>query len=98
MGTSQESGTAQCKDGEMFRTVTTNSSPSLISLTSPFSRNSLNTIRAALSLVSSRIPLNNFDVGETNAAVLIPFCNVKGTPGILFEVRGQLRTHSGEVR
>jgi hypothetical protein len=82
----------------MFRTVTTNSSPSLISLTSPYTRNSLNAIRAALSLVSSRSSPNYFDASETNAAVLIPFCNVKETPGILFEVRGQLRSHSGEVR
>jgi hypothetical protein len=35
---------------------------------------------------------------EPNAAVLIPFCNVDGVPGILLEVRGKLRTHSGEVR
>ena len=33
-----------------------------------------------------------------NAAVLIPLCNVRGAPGILLEVRGKLRTHSGEVR
>jgi|ERR1700722_4186496 len=35
---------------------------------------------------------------EENAAILIPFCNVDGDPGILLEVRGKLRTHSGEVR
>jgi len=33
-----------------------------------------------------------------NAAVLIPFCNVRGVPGVLLEVRGKaLRTHSGEI-
>jgi hypothetical protein len=35
---------------------------------------------------------------DGNAAVLIPFCNVRGVPGILMQVRGKLRTHSGEVR
>ncbi|KAF9531746.1 NUDIX hydrolase domain-like protein [Crepidotus variabilis] len=33
-----------------------------------------------------------------NAAVLIPFCNVDGQPGILLEVRAKgLRSHSGEL-
>jgi len=33
-----------------------------------------------------------------SAAVLIPFCNVGGEPGILLEVRSKsLRTHSGEI-
>ncbi|KZP01618.1 hypothetical protein CALVIDRAFT_532396 [Calocera viscosa TUFC12733] len=32
-----------------------------------------------------------------NAAVLVPLCNVNGRPGILFEVRGKLRSHAGEV-
>jgi nudix motif 8 len=88
----------RCIDDEMFRTLTSNTSPSLISLTSPFTRNSLNVIRTALSVASSKLLPNNFDANETNAAVLIPFCNVNETPGVLLEVRGKLRTHSGEVR
>ncbi|KAF9462932.1 NUDIX hydrolase domain-like protein [Collybia nuda] len=33
-----------------------------------------------------------------NAAVLIPFCNIRGIPSILLEVRSRtLRTHSGEL-
>jgi len=35
---------------------------------------------------------------ETHAAVIIPLCNLNGNPGLLLEVRGKLRTHSGEVR
>ncbi|KZT37954.1 hypothetical protein SISSUDRAFT_986927 [Sistotremastrum suecicum HHB10207 ss-3] len=31
------------------------------------------------------------------AAVLVPLCNVEGKPSILFEVRGNLRSHAGEV-
>ncbi|KZT51934.1 hypothetical protein CALCODRAFT_502918 [Calocera cornea HHB12733] len=37
----------------------------------------------------------NLDVPD--AAVLVPLCNVNGHPGILFEVRGKLRSHAGEV-
>lgn len=77
----------------MFRTATTN-----FSLTSPFTLNSLKTIRQTLSIASSKAAPNIFDANETNAAVLIPFCNVNDTPGVLLEVRGKLRTHSGEVR
>lgn len=32
-----------------------------------------------------------------NAAVLVPLCNVDNRPGLILEVRGKLRTHSGEV-
>jgi hypothetical protein len=39
-----------------------------------------------------------YNPSETHAAVLVPLCNVHDKPGILFEVRGKLRTHSGEVR
>ena len=35
---------------------------------------------------------------ETHAAVLVPLCNLNDNPGLLFEVRGKLRAHSGEVR
>ena len=41
---------------------------------------------------------NRHDASERHAAVLVPFCNVDGKPGVLLEVRGKLRTHSGEVR
>ncbi|KAI0295960.1 NUDIX hydrolase domain-like protein [Russula brevipes] len=34
---------------------------------------------------------------EKHAAVLIPLCNVNNQPGVLLELRGKLRTHSGEV-
>jgi nudix motif 8 len=77
----------------MIRT-TTNKIP----LTSPFTANSLKSIKQILSIASSRAPQNKYDPNEKNAAVLIPFCNVNGTPGILLEVRGKLRAHSGEVR
>ena len=33
-----------------------------------------------------------------DAAVLIPLCNIDSRPSIIYEVRGKLRTHSGEVR
>ena len=51
-----------------------------------------------LSVASSKALPNQFSSNERSAAVLIPFCNVNGTPGILLEVRGKLRAHSGEVR
>lgn len=35
---------------------------------------------------------------DATATVLVPLCNVNGQPGILFQVRGKLRTHSGQVR
>ncbi len=38
------------------------------------------------------------DPKEVHAAVLIPLCNVNDQPGILLELRGKLRTHSGEIR
>jgi hypothetical protein len=38
------------------------------------------------------------DPKEEHAAVLIPLCNVNDQPGILLELRGKLRTHSGEIR
>jgi hypothetical protein len=70
----------------------------MIPLTSPFTANSLKSIKQILSIASLKTSPNVFDSNERNAAVLIPFCNVNGKPGILFEVRGKLRTHSGEVR
>ncbi|KAH9975924.1 NUDIX hydrolase domain-like protein [Lactifluus volemus] len=51
---------------------------------SPLSRSSLNVIRSSLTR-------------KKHAAVLIPLCNVNDKAGILLELRGKLRTHSGEV-
>ena len=68
------------------------------SLTAPFTRKSLHAIRSALSQAYHE-EKHQFDPSERHAAVLVPLCNVKDRPGILFEVRGnKLRTHSGEVR
>ena len=68
-----------------------------LSLTSPFTRSTLNSIRKTLenTYPEQDIP---YDPSEPHAAVLVPFCNVNSRPGILLEVRGKLRTHSGEVR
>ena len=35
---------------------------------------------------------------ESHAAVLVPLCSLNDNPGLLLEVRGKLRVHSGEVR
>jgi hypothetical protein len=72
-----------------------NPSASIISLTSPFTLNTLRTLRNALvaHATTTVIP------GEINAAVLVPLCNVDGVPGVLLELRaGKLRSHAGEVR
>lgn len=63
----------------------------------PFTRQSLATIRAALVRDHRDTPIA-VDPKEKHAAVLIPLCNVNDQPGILLELRGKLRTHSGEVR
>jgi len=76
-------------------TTRVNPSASIISLTSPFTLNTLHTLRTALipHAATCVIP------GEANAAVLIPLCNVDGVPGVLLELRGgTLRSHAGEVR
>lgn len=77
------------------RTFTASTAPIQFSLSKPFTRSSLNFIRSRLAKVYSEGAYNH---SETNAAVLVPFCNVNNKPGILLEVRGKLRTHSGEVR
>lgn len=71
----------------------------IISLTAPFTRNSLGTIRGALLDHASRagLMISKPDPNESHAAVLVPFCNVDGVPGVLLEVRGNLRSHPGEV-
>ncbi|CDO75819.1 hypothetical protein BN946_scf184951.g17 [Trametes cinnabarina] len=72
------------------------SSKAIVSLTQPLTRRSCNAIRRAL---EEAYPQSEYthEPGEVHAAVLVPLCNVNGTPGVLLEVRGKLRTHSGEV-
>src|SRR6266850_5237991 len=91
----------------MLRTLTTTSTntasgilphPNLTAAcSSPLTRKSLTAIRAALTRDHSPSPVA-VDPKEKHAAVLIPLCNVNDQPGILLELRGKLRTHSGEVR
>ncbi len=71
----------------------------MISETAPITRRTLNIIRNALSDGYAGVEKNDrHNPSETHAAVLVPFCNVNNKPGVLLEVRGKLRTHSGEVR
>ncbi|ESK97763.1 nudix hydrolase [Moniliophthora roreri MCA 2997] len=75
--------------------MTTMASSPFFHLTKPFTRTTLRNIRKALESDHGHHPTRK---AAGNAAVLIPFCNVGGSPGILFEVRGKtLRSHSGEV-
>jgi hypothetical protein len=70
-------------------------SSSLISLTKPITPNTLRVLRDLLKRPDPATPPPTL----RSAAVLIPFCNVGGEPGILLEVRSKsLRTHSGEIR
>ncbi|KAI0705171.1 NUDIX hydrolase domain-like protein [Cytidiella melzeri] len=73
---------------------TTRPATATLSLTAPFTRRSLDTICSAL---HETYVEDAYDTSETHAAVLVPLCNVNNKPGILLEVRGKLRTHSGEV-
>lgn len=77
--------------------ASTRPSTSKLSLTAPFTRNSLNLIRNILE-EHHATQSEHVDPSEVHAAVLTPFCNVNDKPGVLLEVRGKLRTHSGEVR
>ena len=91
---------------KMLRTLTTTSPtrassvlphPNLTPTFSvPFTRQSLAAIRTAL-IRDDHAPIA-VDPKEKHAAVLIPLCNVDDRPGILLELRGKLRMHSGEVR
>lgn len=84
------------------RASQTLSSAALISLTKPFTPSTLNILRNALQRIPdlSDSPFNQSGASkQRHAAVLIPFCNVGGEPGILLEVRAKtLRSHSGEIR
>jgi hypothetical protein len=90
----------------MFRTLTTTSAaasnrlpcPNPTAASIPFTRKSLTAIRAALTRAAQDYTPITADPKEGHAAVLIPLCNVNDQPGILLELRGKLRTHSGEVR
>ena len=80
---------------QMSRLPTTPNT-SIVSLTSPFIRRSLRTIWDAFSAAYTTKYFIN--PAETHAAVLVPFCNPDGNPGLLLEVQRKLRAHSGEVR
>lgn len=94
----------------MFRTLMSSASPaalsaagsssskSVVSLTEPLTRRSCIAIRHALEAAYGQASEHALDPAEAHAAVLVPLCNVDGRPGVLLEVRGKLRTHSGEVR
>lgn len=73
------------------------SGKSIASLTEPLTRRSCIEIRHALESAYGQSEYA-LDPAEAHAAVLVPLCNVDGKPGVLLEVRGKLRTHSGEVR
>lgn len=82
-----------------------------LSFTDPFTATSLASIRNVLKAKQASIPELANEIGSfagtggarvgapprKKAAVLVPLCNVDGVPGILLEVRGKLRHHSGEV-
>lgn len=68
-----------------------------LSLTAPLTRRTLDDIKSILAQ-SYEQDSDKYDPSETHAAVLVPLCNVNDKPGILLEVRGKLRAHSGEVR
>ncbi|KAF8817505.1 hypothetical protein BYT27DRAFT_7126324 [Phlegmacium glaucopus] len=74
-------------------------SSSLISLTKPITSNTLQALRILLKQSNPATSRNACPpTTQRSAAVLIPFCNVGGEPGILLEVRSKsLRTHSGEI-
>ncbi|TDL23681.1 hypothetical protein BD410DRAFT_692735, partial [Rickenella mellea] len=75
------------------------SSSPYLSLTAPLNGRALSSIRRALEVALARNPsaVPNDSNDTTTAAVLIPLCNVDNKPGVLMEVRGKLRQHSGEV-
>ncbi|KAI0820360.1 NUDIX hydrolase domain-like protein, partial [Trametes gibbosa] len=80
----------------LLSTIPSSSGTPVVSLTQPLTRRSCKAIRSALQSAYAQTE-DTLDPAEAHAAVLVPFCNVDGRPGILLEVRGKLRTHSGEV-
>jgi len=76
-------------------------SSALISLTNPITPSTLQTLKNVLNRTpnASKTAITDPSLKSRHAAVLIPFCNVEGEPGILLEVRAKgLRSHSGELR
>lgn len=74
-----------------------------LSLSSPITTRSLASIRLALRNAQRKNQgvddhFRKLPRSLKDAAVLIPVANVEGRPGVIFEVRGQLRNHAGEVR
>ena len=79
----------------MMATAASRPATATLPLSTPLTRRSLNAIRSVLTETYSEFKYNP---SERHAAVLVALCNVHDKPGILFEVRGKLRTHGGEVR
>ncbi|TFY66057.1 hypothetical protein EVG20_g5030 [Dentipellis fragilis] len=73
-----------------------NASP-ILSLNTPLTRGSILRLKDTLDKAYKEQPIIQVDARERHAAVLISLCNVEDKPGILLEVRGQLRTHAGET-
>ncbi|KIJ55408.1 hypothetical protein M422DRAFT_24012 [Sphaerobolus stellatus SS14] len=67
-----------------------------VSLEGPLTRKRVDIIRSLLVYNLNTKGLCE-DQPDPTAAVLIPLCNVNGEAGVLFEVRGKLRHHGGEV-
>ncbi|KAG6335067.1 hypothetical protein ID866_4027 [Astraeus odoratus] len=83
---------------ELHNDISLMTTTSIISLTAPFTRRSLTKVREALLCYATRTELiTTPDPEEVHAAVLVPLCNVDSVPGVLLEVRGNLRSHPGEV-
>lgn len=78
------------------------SPPYTISLDEPLTRRSLEQIGARLpqNLLHglSDSSLDNTPNLPKTAAVLLALANVENKPALILEVRGKLRTHSGEIR
>ncbi|KIM44534.1 hypothetical protein M413DRAFT_442502 [Hebeloma cylindrosporum] len=84
----------------LHRATSALASSALISLTSPITPSTLQTLRNVLNRTpnASKNAITDTSLKSRHAAVLIPFCNVAGEPGILLEVRAKgLRSHSGEL-
>jgi hypothetical protein len=76
--------------------------PYCVPFDSPLTAGSLRRLAAALpqDLIDGENDSSSADTTEKakSAAVLIALSNVDGQPGILLELRGKVRTHSGEIR
>lgn len=76
--------------------------PYAIALDEPLTRRSLEQIGTRLPQNLFHGPpdasLNNTPNLPKTAAVLLALANVENKPALVLEVRGKLRTHSGEIR